>query len=127
MYENEINKLLNMMGLDFNAIASQMLEVVIENIKEKNPNISASDIVSFQNMAYKNMDIESLRNQYVIIYNNHYSREEIAGLIAFYESSLGRKSPLVNSQISQESDAVYQAYFESLSKEVIEELAAEDS
>jgi len=136
-YENEteINKLFDIMGLDFNAMASQMIEAwmedCIKNVQEQNPNTPASEITSFKDMCYKNMDIEILRNLYVAIYNRHYNQEEIAGLIAFRESPLGRKSVQVEPKITQEIQTVSQAYGESLGKEIgkeiVEELMAENS
>ena len=120
---NEINKLFDSMGFDFNARVSAMLENLIENIKEKLPDIPDS----FWDKYRKNLDTESLRSIYVDIYKSHYTQEEIAGLITFYESPLGRKSINANSQIAQESQAIYEAYFGSLTKEVNEELLAESS
>jgi hypothetical protein len=128
MYETEINKLFSLMGVDFSAIASTDLEPMIEsmigNLQKEFPDFSIPE--SFWDKYRKDPDIESLRSLYVAIYNRHYTREEIAGLIAFYESPLGRKSVQVNPQITQETQAVTQAYFESLIKETVEELIAED-
>jgi hypothetical protein len=127
MYENEINKLFNMMGLDFSAIASQMLEECIKNAQEQNPDVPESEITSFRDMFRKNMDIEILRNLYVTVYSRHYTLEEILGLIKFYESPLGRKSIQVDQKIFQETQAVTEAYYKSLAKEIFEELMEENS
>ena len=122
---DEINKLFNLMGLDLNAVVSPMLESMAENIR-KNPDIPAS-FWKFWDEYRKNPDIESLRNLYVDIYKRHYTQEEIAGLIRFYETPLGRKSTEKNQQITQECQTIGAAYFESLAQEVAEELLAEDS
>ena len=120
---SEINRLFDLMGLDFNAMASAVLENMIKDLDEKNMNIPAS----FWDKYRKNPDSESLRNLYVDIYKRHYTQEEIAGLIKFNESPIGRKSAEVNQQITQESQAISEVYFQSLIKEVVEELLAEDS
>jgi hypothetical protein len=126
MFES-INKLFNLMRIDFGALASQMLEAGIKFVQEQNPDVPASEWASLQNMANNYTAIEILRNSFVTIYNHHYNREEIYGLITFYESPLGRKSAKVYPQITQESQIANQAYFESLGKEVAEELIAENS
>jgi hypothetical protein len=119
---NEINKLFDLMGIDFDTITSAMLESMIENVKEKIPDIPAS----FWDKYRKNLDTESLRTSYVDIYKRHYTQEEIADLVKFFESPLGRKSTKVELQIAQEFQAINAAYFESLAKEVVEEMLAED-
>jgi len=127
MYENEINKLLNMMGIDLNVVVSNWLEETIKNIQAQNPNFSASDLALFRDMIKKNVDIESLRSLYAAIYKNHFTQEEIAGLIKFYESPLGRRSIEANLKINQESQASIETYINSLAQEVAEELIEEDS
>ena len=127
MYENEIRKLFNLMGTDFNALVSNWLDETIKNVKEQHPDIPESDAALFRDTIRKNIDIENLRNQYAAIYKRYFTQEEIAGLIKFYESPLGRKSINANQQITQESQAISVVYFESLSNEVIEELVAENS
>jgi len=127
MYENEVNKLLNLMGIDFNGIVLNWLDETIKNVKEQHPEIPESDLVLFQEAIHKNTDIENLRNQYAAIYKRYFSQDEIVGLIKFYESPLGRKSISANQQITHGSQAIGVAYFESLSNEVIKELVAENS
>jgi hypothetical protein len=124
-YENEINKLFNMMGFNFGAIASQMLEAGIENAQEQNPNFTEADFTELRYVTSHNKAIEILRTQYATVYNRHYSREEIAGLIAFYESPVGCKSVQANPQIDQDIGSAFQDYFNSLRKEVEDELTAE--
>jgi hypothetical protein len=124
MYETEIYRLFNAMGTDFGAIASSMLEAMIENIRKEIPTGTIPE--SFWDKYRKNLDTESLRSLYVAIYNRHYTREDIAGLIAFFESPLGRKSVQNNPQVGQESQTVSTAYFESLQKEIVAELIEEE-
>jgi hypothetical protein len=120
---DEINKLFGLMGTDFNALASAMLESMIQNINEKIPDVPAS----FWDNYRRNLDTESLRKSYMDIYKRHFTPQEMSGLIKFYESPLGRKSVKCGQQITQESQAASEAYFNSLVKEVVEELLAENS
>jgi hypothetical protein len=120
---DEINKLFNLTGLDVHAVASGMFEYLVENSKETMPDIPASYWDKYRN----SLETESLYNNYVAIYKRHYTDEEIADLIKFYESPLGSKSVKANQQITQETQANAQVYFESLGKAVATELLTEDS
>jgi hypothetical protein len=120
---DETNKLFALTGTDFNVLASTMLESMIQNISEKIPDIPAS----FWDKHRRNLDTESLRGSYTDIYKRHFTPQEISGLIKFYESPLGRKAAKCEQQITQEGQAASEAYFNSLVKEVMEELLAEDS
>jgi len=130
---DEINKLLNLMEFDLDGMLSAMVENMVENMKEKAekeyPDIPGSFWNSFRDKFRKDLDneSESLHNLLVDIYKRHFTREEIAGLIKFYESPLGRKLNKDNQQITQEIQAKSVTYFDSLAKEVIEELIEEDS
>lgn len=125
---NEINKLFDLMGIDINTMAStgleNMIENMVNNIKEKFPDTHIPE--SFWDKYRKNPDTESLRKLLAAIYERHYTQEEIAGLIKFYESPLGRKSVQANAQITQESQANAIAYYESLVQEVVKELIEEE-
>jgi hypothetical protein len=120
---SDIIKLFNLLGLDVNSIASEMFEYLVENSKETMPDIPASYWDKYRN----SLDTESLYNNYVAIYKRHYTDGEIADLIRFYESPLGSKSIKANQQITQETQANAQVYFESLGKKVATELLSEDS
>ena len=120
-----IDKLFSVMEINFNAVAETMRENMIENVKREHPEIPDSEVDAFRDVFNKNADIGSLCGLYADIYERHYTQEEIVGLINYFESPLGRKSVKVNPQITQESIGLSQAYFESLSKEVMEELFEE--
>jgi len=115
------------MGINFNTIVSNWLDVTIKIVTEQHPEIPEADMALFREAIRKNMDIENLRNQYAAIYKRYFTQEEIVGLIKFYESPLGRKSINANQQITQEHQAISVAYFESLQNEVIKELVEENS
>jgi len=119
---SEINKLFSLMNVDFNAVASAMLESMIENAKGQFPDIPTSVWDKYR----KNLGAESLRNLYADIYVRHYSQNEIAGLVKFYESPLGRKSVKANLQITQESQVISETYFEALGGQIMKELHADD-
>jgi len=124
---DEIDKLFNLMGIDFNAMVSTMVEDMKENAKKQSPDIPDSFWDSFWGKFRKELDNESPRNFLVDIYKRHFTDDEIAGLIKFYESPLGHKSAKVNQQITQETQAISVSYFESLGKEIAKELIVEDS
>jgi hypothetical protein len=64
------------------------------------------------------VDIDSLLYQMVPIYSRYYTREEITGLIAFYETPLGRKFVKEVPQILQEGGAANQAWIQRLVEEM---------
>jgi len=122
---SDLNKLFDFMGVDFSLMASAMVEGLIENAKKQMPDIPAS--VLGKARLNLNKETENLRGRYMDIYKRHYAQEEIAGLIRFFESPLGNKYAKCGPQISQEGQSVTQAYFESLTHAVLEEMFGEGS
>ena len=127
MYENGIDRLLNLMGIDFNAIVSNWLDETIKNINAQNPSIPESELALFRETLRQNIDIKELHNRYAAIYNRYFTQDEIAELIKFYENPLGQKALAADQQINQDIQAISVAYFESISNEVIQEMVAEES
>jgi hypothetical protein len=68
------------------------------------------------------VDTESLLYAMVPIYSRYYTREEIAGLIAFCETPLGRKTISEAAQIVQECLAANQTWAEALAEKIAEDL-----
>jgi len=118
---DEINKLFSLMGVDLDAMMSAMLEEMRKNMKEECPDIPDSFMDEFS----KDLDKEDLRDIQTTIYKRHFTQEDIAGLIKFYESPLCHKLAIFNSEFTRESQDATTAYYESLTTEIIKELAEE--
>lgn len=60
----------------------------------------------------------------VVLYDAHFSHDEVRGLIGFYSSELGQKTIRVQPQITPESMAAGQAWGQSLGPEIQQRVRA---
>ncbi|MEM7154593.1 MAG: DUF2059 domain-containing protein [Myxococcota bacterium] len=67
-------------------------------------------------------DMNELKNQIADIYVEELSHEDIAALVAFYESSNGRRFTASLPSITSKSQKIGQAYGERVAREVIDEI-----
>jgi hypothetical protein len=115
-YDPEVLKLLKLMGTD--DLMLQMLDMVLKaQIPQMEAEFANSEISDFPLEDYveriqQRVDIDSLIYQIVPSYSRYYTREEISGLIAFYETPLGSKFIKVLPQILQESMATFMTFGE---------------
>jgi hypothetical protein len=59
------------------------------------------------------------------VYNKYYTHDEIKQLIAFYESSLGKKLVEVTPLLTQETMIIGQKWGEKLGQDIVDELIRE--
>jgi len=79
-----------------------------EQYRQKLISLSPNDdkaqdaINSYLAVFQKKFDVDALNNQLVVIYDKHYTEEEIKGLLQFYGSPLGQKTAAEMPKISKE-------------------------
>lgn len=73
--------------------------------------------------AYKaKFDADQATNQLVIIYDQHFTQDEIKGLLQFYGSPLGQKFAGEMPKINQEMQATNRAFSTQIAKSVLQDL-----
>ena len=111
-FDPEVLKLLKLTNVD--DLMLQMIDIIfkaqIPHMEEELSNSGESDfpLQEYMERVQQRVDIDSLLYQMVPMYSRYYSREDIAGLIAFYETPLGSKLCNTLPQIMQETIAVFQ-------------------
>jgi hypothetical protein len=118
-FDYEVVKLLRLINVD--DLMLQTLDVALRATleAEDDPDFPSEKFIEkFQ----QKVDMESLLYSMVPSYSKYYTREEIAGLIAFYETPLGRKSISEIPQITQEAIAASQTWSEVLVEKIVEDM-----
>jgi hypothetical protein len=93
----DIRKLLELTGAA--KIGQQIAAQMIPMFKQGNPQVPQK----FWDEVQKEFNPESMLELVIPIYDKNLTHEDIRGLIAFYQSPLGRKMAAVTPQITQES------------------------
>ncbi len=93
----DIRKLLELTGAA--KIGQQIAAQMIPMFKQANPQAPPA----FWNEVQKEFNPESMIELVIPIYDKHLTHDDIKGLIAFYQSPLGRKMAAATPQIAQES------------------------
>ena len=126
-YDPEVLKLLRLIGTD-----NLMLQVIDMVLKAQVPQMEAElqnsgnsdfSIQEYFERIQQKVDIDSLLYEMIPIYNRYYTREEISGLIAFYETPFGRKLNSVLPQILQESMATFIEFGQAAMEKTLEQLS----
>lgn len=118
--EKDIRKLLEVTGAA--QIGKQVLDQMLESFKTTLPDVPAE----FWTEAMKEFDPAVLVERTVPIYDRHFTHQEIQGLIAFYETPLGRKTISVLPAITQESFEIGQQWGLEIANKVQERLKARE-
>ncbi len=122
----DIEKLLKVTGslkiasIFGNAVTAQMfaaLKQTRQDIPEK-----TVDIISEETTKVINENINSLIDPMIIIYANNLNHDEIKGLIAFYETPLGRKTIEAMPVMAQEGMKVGQEWGQNLAPQLIKRI-----
>jgi len=119
-FDYEVVKLMRLMDAD--DMMLQMLEMGLKiglQTMEEDSDFPAEEFIE---RIQQRVDVDSLLYQMVPIYSRHYSQEEIAGLIAFYETPLGRKFVKDLPQITQEWIASFQTWIEALMEKAMKDM-----
>ena len=128
--EADIRSLLELVG------ARDMIQDAADNaVSQFKEKISASmpNNERAQNLAntfaaefHKKYDPDDLMNQLVVIYDKHYTDEEIKGLLQFYGSPLGQKAAAEMPKINREIVAATRAISNQAARQAWQELKAEN-
>ena len=79
-------------------------------------------VTSFVNGYQKKFDVDQLTEQLVVIYDKHYTDEELKGLLQFYGSPLGQKVAGEAPKIAREIQAASRTTGAKAAKEVLQAL-----
>ena len=118
--EENIRKFLKLIGAKDTVTRS--MEEQINEMKTKNVNRIPP---KFWDELLKEYDYDKFVELLVPIYDKHFSNDDLEGLIAFYETPLGRKLASKLPQILDESMAAAQKYGEQINNQVIKRMQAE--
>lgn len=114
--EKAIRQLLEVTGAS--RLSQQMMDQMLASFQQNDPSIPQEFWTGFR----KKMKVEELIDLLIPIYDRHFTREDIDGLLAFYHSPLGKKLIATLPQVSQESMAVGQEWGKRKAQEVMREL-----
>jgi len=112
-FDYEVVKLLRLMHTDdlMLQVLDMVFKALIPQMQAEDPDFPAEEYIE---RIQQRVDIDSLLYEMVPIYSCCYTREEVAGLIAFFETPLGRKSIKEIPQMIQEIYTGFQAWLEPL-------------
>jgi hypothetical protein len=102
--QQDIPKLMELTGAA--KVGQQIAAQMIPMFKQGNPQVPQK----FWDDVMKEFDAKSMIDLVVPIYDKHLTHDDVKGLIAFYQSPLGRKMTSVMPQIAQESMQVGQQW-----------------
>jgi hypothetical protein len=100
--------------------ADKMMESMAVQIRAAFPTVPEQLWDEF----FGSIDTEEMMELSIPIYTKHYSREDLAGLIEFYQTPLGKRVISATPAIMQESFAVGAAWGQQKAAEVVEKLRA---
>lgn len=120
-YSNELKKMFELSGSEetYKAVITQMMGM----IKMQYSQIPA-DVMKELEKEFLNTSMSDLAKELTPVYKKHLSLEDLKGLIAFYETPLGKKYAQKTPAIMQESMAVGQRWGMSIGTKFAEQLKA---
>ncbi|MDR1388860.1 MAG: DUF2059 domain-containing protein [Treponema sp.] len=116
---DDILKLLRVSGSD--KLANQVMNAMIPQFRQLVPDIPDEFWIKFN----EKLNVDDLLYACIPAYDKFYTHDEIKQLIAFYESSLGKKMVEVTPLLVQETMAIGQKWGEKLSQDIVDELIRE--
>lgn len=114
-----IKQLLNVTGAS--SLSQQIVMQMLISMKSQYPQVPQK----FWDAFLAEFNADDLLKELIPIYSKYYSDEDIKGLIAFYQTPLGKKTITLLPQLSQESIAIGQRYGLDAGKRAIQKLEAE--
>jgi hypothetical protein len=120
-FDYEVIKFLRLMNVDDLLLQTidTILRAMIPVWEAEDPDFPSERFIQ---KVQQKVDTESLLYAMAPVYSRYYTREEIAGLIAFYETPLGRKTNNETAQIIQECLAANQTWAEAMAEKIAEDL-----
>ena len=117
---NNIKKLLDLTGS--RNLSRKIITQLLNSLKTQYPQVPAK----FWDTFMAELKPDDMINEYIPIYSKYFTNEEIKGIIAFYETPLGKKTLSVIPQISQESTAIGIKYGRQAAERALAKLEAEE-
>jgi hypothetical protein len=114
--EKKIRRVLEITGTQ--RMMSQMAGQMIASFKKAQPNVPEE----FWNRFEQKFGSDDLIDQLIPVYDKYYSRQDLDGLVAFYESPLGQKLLKTMPQVMADSMQIGQAWGKQKAEEVMKEL-----
>lgn len=109
-FRKDIVKLLKITGSESLGLKMGMAisNQFIDNLSRQNPNIPPTAIAAIKSEISRVFveNMPKLSSELVQVYADHFTQEDIEGLISFYETPLGKKAVHEMPQIMQESFAL---------------------
>lgn len=117
--EAEVRQLLQLMG-----VADEMKQMVgqtLTSFRKAMPNVPDAFWEKFQGQ----FDPEELIRLIIPVYEKYYTKEDLDGLIVFYQTPLGRKVTASLPQISSEAMAIGRKWGQAKGAEIVREIQEE--
>lgn len=118
-FEADIRALLKATGAG--SMGVQMMDQMITSLQPMAPQLPAT----FWDEVRTEFNAEELINLVVPIYAKHLTHEDVKGLIAFYESPVGRKMIAVQPALMAESMEVGQAWGQEIAMRVVAKMQSQ--
>jgi hypothetical protein len=114
--EAEIIKLLELTNV--RNLAEQIFDLYIPQLRTLVPSVPKE----FWDLFRANMDFDDFVKAYIPLYDRYYTLEEIRAMIAFYESSVGKKVVEVTPLMTAESMSIGQEWGLKMGQKLLEEM-----
>jgi hypothetical protein len=114
--EKKIRRVLEVTGTQ--QMMAQMASQMIANFKKAQPEVPDE----FWNRFEKKFGSHDLVDQLVPVYDKYYTKQDLDGLLTFYESPVGQKVLKTMPQVMQESMQIGQEWGRQKAQDVIKEL-----
>jgi hypothetical protein len=119
--EQDIRQLISLTGGD--KVGQQMLDQMIPQMQKMLPQVPEAFWQEFR----KKTKMSELTERLLPIYDKYYSKEDVKGLIQFYQTPLGQRVIATMPDISRESQAVGSAWGQEIAGEIISELKKKEA
>lgn len=116
---NNIKKLLEITGAK--TLTQQMLNQTLSTMKTQYPNLPTNFWTAF----IAEINADDIVNEYIPLYDKYFTNEEIQGMIAFYQSPLGKKTLNVLPQITKDSTEIGMKYGREAAQRAIDKLKSQ--
>lgn len=118
--EQKVEKLLDIMGTTKNM--KLIFDQMISQYQSTNPSVPSS----YWEKLREKVDYKELQSKVANVYANHFTSEDIDGLIKFYQTPLGQKTIKELPQIMQESMAVGQEWGTEMATKILGDIENKD-
>jgi uncharacterized protein len=103
---------------DTRALARQLVDRIVQQVRPDMPRVPGT----FWDEFARGVDPDRLVDELVPVYEKHFTQDELAELVRFYESPVGRKLVEVQPQLNRDSLGAGQRFGTAITKELMAEL-----